>query len=319
MILSIGNSGIWEIEAFELVREELKKKGHEAILFKQDKCLDGEYLIFEVRNNQPVYNIIIDGKLYNIDDFSAIWYLKPHIAKELLTYENIEYRQLIRKQFYVMREALWSVFREKKWINDPWKLYMAESKIYQLNVASKYFAIPNTIITSSPEQVTDFYKRNNGDIVVKLLAVSPIIDKVIYTNRVTEQYMTGIDSVKMSPSIFQEVVKKDYELRITVVGNEIFATKINSQDDPETALDWRKKPKFNDSDVKMEETKLPPFVETKILSYMQSLGLQFGCIDMAVASDGQYIFFEINPNGQWFFIQLRTYVPIAKAIANLLI
>lgn len=123
----------------------------------------------------------------------------------------------------------------------------------------------------------------------------------------------------MSPSIFQPVIPKAYELRITVVGKKIFAAKIYSQDDVETALDWRRKPKLNDFAVKMEQTKLPVKAESKIFAFMKEIGLKFGCIDMIVTPEGEYIFLEINPNGQWYFVQLKTEVQIAKEIAKLLL
>ncbi len=319
MILAIGNSGIYEVNAFKAVVAELKKRGHEAISFKQDKCLDGEYLVFEVINNKPIYSIVIDGKTYNVDDFSAIWYMKPHLPFKLINFEPVEYRQFIHRQFRAMRTALWSIFRHKKWIDDPWTIQIAENKLYQLNLATQIgFTIPDTLVTSDPDRVKGFYEKHNGNIIVKLLNATPMVNQVLYTNRVTAEYLAQIDSVKMSPSMFQACISKEYELRITVVGDEIFPVKIYSQEDEATSLDWRKKPKLNDFDLKMEQTTLPEKVEQRIRNYMKAIGLHYGCIDMIVGKDSKYIFLEINPNGQWYFVQLRAEAKIAKAIANLL-
>lgn len=153
---------------------------------------------------------------------------------------------------------------------------------------------------------------------VKLLAVSPILNKVIYTNKITPKYLEQIELIKMSPAIFQEIIPKSCELRITVVGDKIFPVKIYSQEDEFTALDWRKKPSLNDFNVKMEPVGLPSSVEKSIYSLMNKLSLQFGCIDMIVTPNGDYVFLEINPNGQWYFVQLKTGVEIAKSIADLL-
>ncbi|HPJ80396.1 MAG TPA: hypothetical protein PLF70_01685 [Candidatus Portnoybacteria bacterium] len=60
MILSIGNSGTYEVEAFKAVLAELATLGQNAVLFKQDKCLEGEYLDFEVTGNKTTYKIVID-------------------------------------------------------------------------------------------------------------------------------------------------------------------------------------------------------------------------------------------------------------------
>ncbi|MFH1308431.1 MAG: hypothetical protein ABIH51_00265 [Patescibacteria group bacterium] len=319
MILAIGNSSVYEMDAFKVVVTELKKRGHDAILFKQDKCLEGEYLIFEVVNGKSTYSVVIDEKVYNIDNFSAIWYMKPHLPFELLEFKPVEYRQFIHCQFRVMRIALWSIFRKKKWIDDPWTIEIAEDKLYQLNLATQIgLDVPNTLVTSDPDRVRTFYKEHNGNIIVKLLGVSPIVNQVLYTNKVTSEYLAQIESVKMSPSIFQVDIPKEYDLRITVVGDKIFPVKIHSQEDEETSLDWRRKPKLNDFDVKIEQIVLSAEVELSIRRYMKAIGLRYGCIDMIVAKKGKHIFLEINPSGQWYFVQLRTEAKIAKAIADLL-
>ena len=247
MILAIGNSGVYEVEAFAAVARFLSVSGHEVVLFKQDKCLDGEYLAFEVAGNRPSYYLTIDGIRYSGEDFSAVWYMHPHLPESLLKYEPVEYRQFVHKQFFDLRQGLWSVFRNKKWINDPWRAWEAESKIFQLQAAIESgFAVPDTLITSDPEEVTQFYHRHPQGIIVKVLGASPMVGKVIMTNVVKDEYLSKIESVKLAPSIFQSLVKKDYELRITVVGEKMFPIKIYSQEDQKTSIDWRTKPTLND-------------------------------------------------------------------------
>lgn len=320
MILTVGNSGVYEVRAFNAVYNALKNKGYDAILFKQDKCLENDHLFFKIHNNNCRYYIIIDGKEYNIEEFSTIWYLKPHLPNELLNYKPAEHRSLISRQFEEMRQALWNIFKHKKWLNDPWSSFIAENKLYQLQIASQLnFNVPDTIITSDPNKVKNFYKNYSENIIVKIIRAAPILDWVIYTNKVTKEHISKIESIKKSPAIFQILIPKAYELRITVVGKKIFAVKIYSQNDEETSIDWRKKPKLNDFEVKMEPTIIPKNLEEQIFSFMKTMGLQFGCIDMIVTSKGEYIFLEINPNGQWYFVQLKTEMQIAEAIADLLI
>lgn len=320
MILAIGNSGNYEVEAFNEVFKALERYGQKALLFKQDQCLAGEYLIYEVINGQPQYSIIIDGKDYNLEQFTSIWYMKPHLPRELRIFNPAEHRQFIDRQFYAMRQAIWNLCRTKKWLNDPWAVQVAENKIFQLDLATKAgLKVPDTLITSDPERVRNFYYSHSRGIIVKLLATSPILNHVIYTNQITDEYLKQIDSVKMSPSIFQEIIAKDYELRITIVGDKIFSAKIYSQEDAATSIDWRRRPKLNDFDVKMETVLLPSKIEEQLRVYMKALNLQFGCIDMIVTPEREYVFLEINPNGQWYFVQLKTEVQIAEAIAELLI
>lgn len=242
------------------------------------------------------------------------------MPEKIRRFEPIEYRHFIMRQFYAMQEAIWTLLSHKKWIDNPWSVMKAEDKIYQLNTAIDLgFNVPDTLISSNPERVSNFYRKHNKKIIVKMLRCSPMNDKVIYTNVVTDKYMERIDSVRMSPSIFQEIVEKEYELRITVVGDKIFPVKVDSQIDSSTSIDWRRKPKLNDTELKMSAVEIPADICEKIQLFMEKMNLHFGCIDMAVTPEGKYIFFEINPNGQWYFVQLKTHIPIAKAIAKMLI
>lgn len=143
MILAIGNSGVAEMKAFQEFFIELNKQGVDAVIFKQDRCLEGEYLSFEVVKNVLNYYVIIDKTRYNVEDFSAIWYMKPHLPFKLIEFQPAEYRQFIDRQFRAMRTGLWSIFQHKKWIDDPWKIQIAEDKLYQMKLALKVgFNIP---------------------------------------------------------------------------------------------------------------------------------------------------------------------------------
>ncbi len=318
-ILTISNASAQESEVFLAVEKVLKSRGHDTSVFKQDKCLDGEYLTLEIVDNVPVYYVTIDGQQLDIDIFDAIWYMHPMLPRELILHKEVAYRQFIHNQFFAMRQGLWSLFRHKIWINDPWNVFMVENKLNQARFAHKVgFVTPDTVVTSDPNAVRAFYKKHNGNIVVKNLATSPIMDYVLATNVVTDTHMAQIESVKLTPSIFQRRIPKKHELRITVVGEKIFAVKIYSQEDEATSVDWRVKPKLNDFEVRMEETDIPQEIRNKIQQYMWLVGLRFGCIDMIVTPEDQYIFLEINPNGQWYFVQLRTGAKIAEAIADLL-
>ena len=321
MILAIGNSGIHEVDAFKAVAESLQRRGCDrVVLFKQDKCLEGEYFNCDASNSRFAYSVTIDGKQYNVEDFSAVWYLKPHLPRELMTYEPAKYRQLLQRQFQEMRQAVWAIFNHKKWANDPWQELKGDNKAFQLNLAVQTgFKIPDTLITSDPERVRNFFNAHNEDVIFKLLAASPIQDEVMYTNRLTRDFLKNIERIKSSPTIFQAYVPKAYELRITIAGDKIFPAKIYSQDDSGTALDWRRRPKLNDFEAKMEITELPLHIEQSIRSFMLAAKLDFGCFDMIVTPDGEYVFLEINPSGQWYFVQLRTEAKIGEAVADLLV
>ncbi len=320
MILAIGSSSDQEFRAFQVIKESVISFGEEIILFEQDKCLSDQYLTFRVQGSKPRYSLSIKGVLYDADSFSAVLYLHPVLPRQLLSYQPSDHARFISCQFLELRKGLWYLLQNRKWVNDPWNAQRAENKILQLTVATEVgLEVPETLITSDPVEVQEFYERCDKEMITKILFPSPILDHVIFTNKVTSNQMEQIDTIKLCPSIFQVCLPKLYELRVTVVGQQLFCAKIHSQLDSETSIDWRRKPKLNDHDVKLEPTTIPNSVSSKILAFMKKIGLQYGCIDMVVTPEGRFIFLEINPSGQWYFVQLKTEMEIGAAIAKLVL
>lgn len=320
-VLTIGNSGVAEVAAFAAVLSDLRARGHDALLFKQDRCVDGDdFISFEMKSGVSHTYIVIDGEPHDLAAFDSVWYLKPLAPKSVMLYEPAEYRALLQKQLFTVRQALWSVCSDKRWISDPWAVERAENKIHQLHVASALgFSVPDTVVTSDPATVRSFYREKGGKVVVKLLATAPVYGRAIFTNRLQERDLEDLDGLRLAPAIFQEYVAKSHELRITVVGSQVFAAAIDSQADEATAVDWRRRPSDPSAPrVAMRATTLPAAVTTRVLDLVRTLGLDFGCVDMVVTPSDEYVFLEINPNGQWHFVQLGTGIEISRAISHAL-
>ncbi len=113
----------------------------------------------------------------------------------------------------------------------------------------------------------------------------------------------------------QEYVPKDVELRVTIVGRKVFACAIHSQDSELTKHDWRK---YDFGNVRHELCTLPGEVEQNLIALLRFWNLSYGAIDLVRTPDGRYVFLEINPNGQWGWIEELTGAPIAETIAETL-
>jgi glutathione synthase/RimK-type ligase-like ATP-grasp enzyme len=48
---------------------------------------------------------------------------------------------------------------------------------------------------------------------------------------------------------------------------------------------------------------------------MRRLGLEYGAIDLRLTPDGEYVFFEVNPAGQFLFVEHACGLPISAALA----
>ncbi len=137
-----------------------------------------------------------------------------------------------------------------------------------------------------------------------------------HTTLIEESELERIDNVGLTPCLFQEYVEKDLELRVTVIGDEVFAAEIHSQVRDETKIDFRK----YEIDIPYRKACLPWDVERRCLELVHSYGLTYGAMDLIVTPDGRYVFLENNPVGQFMFIEQR--VPalrMTEALATCLI
>jgi glutathione synthase/RimK-type ligase-like ATP-grasp enzyme len=203
------------------------------------------------------------------------------------------------------------------WVNHPQCHARANSKPAQLFVARRIgFDVPPTVITNDPVQARELMRKTDGPIVYKAMSQNLDLeqDTALFTGLLTETELAKLELIRISPGIFQKFVSKAYEVRATVIGRRIFSGKIDSQARIETQVDWRHRP------FDMEETpiELPPEIEEKIHLFMDAFGLVYGAFDFIVTPDGRYVFLEINPAGQYMWVEVKTKLPITSALADVL-
>ncbi len=63
---------------------------------------------------------------------------------------------------------------------------------------------------------------------------------------------------------------------------------------------------------------LPTITRQRIAKFMEALGLVYGAIDLRRTHDGSDVFLEVNPSGEWLFVEQRTGQPITGSMATLL-
>ncbi|MBK9380917.1 MAG: hypothetical protein IPN39_06280 [Chitinophagaceae bacterium] len=246
---------------------------------------------------------------------SSVWFRRTQLPsiKEL----SLNEQKYILNETDCLIKNLFSVI-DAKWMSDPFSIYKAENKLFQLKLAKELgFEIPITLITNDKEQLRSFYKEQNEKIIIKPISQTRIDNKetpsFIFTNKVTQKQIENLDNFDLTPCIYQKEIEKEYEIRVTVVGNNIFTASIDSQSDEETKIDWRKKKLF------FKSIEIPKRVENLCIEIVKELNLSFGAIDLIKDKEGKYIFLEINPNGQWAWIETQTGLNISEAIINELI
>ena len=197
------------------------------------------------------------------------------------------------------------------YVNHPNRIGDAEYKPAGLAAAAACgFTIPPTLITNRPDDARAFVKKH-GPVIFKPLSVPLyLVDGEAQTVSVAEVTEDEIDdAVAGTMHLFQASIDKGADVRVTVIGERMFAVRIDSD-----LLDWR-----TDYSTHIYTPISPPSaVERAIMAYLRHFGLVFGAFDFALSASGEWTFIECNPSGQWAWMEPPTGLPMTAALADLL-
>ncbi len=197
------------------------------------------------------------------------------------------------------------------WVNDPWRDAAASHKPRQLALAERLgLRVPATLVTSDADRARAFLARRRGATVHKTL--HGMGETWRPTRLVRARDLSRLDALRWAPVVFQEYVP-GVDVRVTVVGDRVFPIEIDVRKtrSPEDFRPvWREAP--------IAPCRLPDDVERRLLALVAELGLRFAAIDLRRRDDGEHVFLEVNPSGQWLFLEERTGQPITAALARLL-
>jgi hypothetical protein len=251
----------------------------------------------------------------------SIWYRRPVPPVPSAAIEDPAAYEFALAESQAAIDGIWRNI-DCFWVSHPDNLRKAELKLYQLKVAAQVgFRLWPTILTNNPETAQAFYHSQDGKVVYKPLQRGRLVRdetvSLIYTNPVGPLEAERLGQVMYAPSLLQRYVPKRVEIRVTVIGAKVFAVEIHSQDCVNSLHDWRR---GETALLRHELHTLPSGVKSKCVTLVRALGLAFGAIDLILTLDGEYVFLEINPNGQWAWIQqLCPEIPLRETLADLLI
>jgi glutathione synthase/RimK-type ligase-like ATP-grasp enzyme len=280
-----------------------------------DRFPVGSSLTYRAADGDFSAELTTDGRRLDLQEVGSIWCrgFRPAGFPGNLSGPD---RAFAESESQRAIDALLTV-TEALWVNHPHYHARANSKPAQLFVAQRIgFEIPPTVITNDPTRVRELVAQTDGRTVYK--AMSQNLDlaqgKALFTGLLTETEIAKLELIQVSPGIFQKFVPKAYEVRATAVGPRVFSGKIDSQASKETEIDWRHRP----FDMEPEPITLPPEIEAKIHVFMKAFGLVYGAFDFIVTPNGRYVFLEVNPAGQYMWVETKTRLPITMALADVL-
>lgn len=197
------------------------------------------------------------------------------------------------------------------YVNHPHRIGDAEFKPSGLAAAvDSGFLVPPTLVTSDPDSARTFVKRHGPVIYKPLSAPLYRIDGVSCTVKVQEVTADELDeSVAGTVHLFQRRIDKTADVRVTVIGDQVFCVRIGSD-----LLDWR----TDYSRLNYSVVLPPPGITEALQAYLDHFRLVFGAFDFCVDQEGRWWFLECNSSGQWAWMEPETGLPMVAAMADLL-
>jgi len=250
------------------------------------------------------------------DDIRAAWFRRTeNLFGERLSHTSEKLSNYVKAQSTATVGAVCATL-QTLWVGHPHRLRRAEIKALQLLEANRAgLKTPHTLISNDPAQATSFVAAlRDAECAIKPLLALGVTDEQGYRLPLTTTLPPGhsLESVALAPTIFQPYVEKAFELRCVVIGERVFCAKMDSQANEATRIDWR----GGASDH--EVFALPDHVAAALLRLMNRFELNFASLDMIVTPEGEFVFLELNPNGQWLWLEHELGLPLVASMADLL-
>jgi glutathione synthase/RimK-type ligase-like ATP-grasp enzyme len=304
----------------DLIGIKLLSKGVDFVRLNLEDIPSQTLIKYNIKqNSRPDIEIQIKDQKLNASKVSLA--LLRHFD---ITESNFGTSEPARTFSFQQWQIAFQIFLNKlkcKWVNNPYSVSKSKDRIVQLLAAkASGFDIPHTIVTNDPDTARNFYYAHNRNIVIKALHNHSVEldDKIysMYTHSVTEQDLPKLTDLIYAPCILQEKLEKKSELRITVVGNRAFAAKLNFLSNFAMSEDIHR---CSSSDVHIEACEeLQSSTIKQCIKLIKKLGLRFGAIDFLVDKNDRLIFLEVNPAGDWYWIEKQTRLPITNAVVDLI-
>ncbi|WP_242107011.1 hypothetical protein [Luteimonas aquatica] len=301
------------------VRWGLRRNGYAPVWAHSlaDEALTPASLEFDDQGGVAAFGALSPGAV------SSVWFRRPRFPEHFprtqesdLPFVRNEWKRFLLNA-YAVADALAGTF----WVNRPNAAVEAENKLVQMRAAQRCgLTFPRTLVSSDPAQIRRFV-ADNGQVVYKPFQTHTWQDAEgrmysTYARTIDAAMLEDEDSLRQCPGIYQALVPKTHDVRVTVVGGRFLAARLEGGGDA-TFVDWRASSIGNR--VSSSATTLPAALEAKISALMRELGIVFGCVDLAIDAEGRAHFLEVNQSGQFLFLEHSVpELPILQAVCAML-
>lgn len=290
------------------VQAALRKRRISCSILETDRIWGRECLSLAFGETRRAEFIDSEGKTILPSQVDVVWWRRYKVPQQLSASSLSEDQiSIINNDSFATLVGSLEVHFRGTWISAPRATDFASNKINQLDAAKRCgFRIPDTLITQSPDEVRSFYQKHLGRVVFKPVAGTP--GPLIFTQFLSDQHLDALDAIRCCPAIYQEFIPGQRHIRLNCFGSSSYAALIVTDD-----LDWR--PNLN---VPISTWRVPDSLHTQIRAVLDDLGLQMGILDLKETPAGEIVWLEVNPQGQFLFLEGLTGEPLTEHFAEYL-
>jgi ATP-grasp ribosomal peptide maturase len=280
--------------------------------FPQQLTLDAE-----LQDGRWVGRLATPYREVTLEELRSVWYRNPSSFQFPAAMSNTERQHAQHEAKLGLGGVLGAL--PVRWVNHPSRHADAGYKPRQLLAAARAgLSVAPTLVTNDSGAVRRFAARSGPDgVVTKMLGASAVCEqggrRVALTQRLTETDLTDLRGIKLTTHLLQRWAPKLEEARVIVIGRHVFAVAIRAHSQA-AYIDWR----ADYNALSYEPIPLPTDVERGIRAVMRELGLVYGAFDFVITPAAEWIFLEVNPGGQFGFLEDSTDAPLTATLADLL-
>ena len=302
------------------VEEAVAKKGGIPFRLDTDKFPLEIQLTAQFDGQKSCHKLTYNHRSINSEQVKSVWTRRiwqPKLTADLAP----QFREACMRESQVTLSSFWDSLRSARWLDNLAHIETANNKLLQLRLASEVgLIIPPTLVTNNPDSAREFFSQVQGKMVSKLLtAIAHSMERpefFLYTSQVKAEDLEEAESLRYCPMVFQAEIPKKLELRIVLVNGQVFVGTLEASQYNHATLDWRQ-PGINAG--AWQHHTLPNLLIQQLQIFMANLGLNFGAFDFILTPEGEYVFLEVNPVGEWGMLERDLDLPISAAIADFLV
>jgi len=250
-----------------------------------------------------------EGQALPLSDVAVIWWRRIRADQQAATAVPMSdhQRDIVNND---CRGALAGILASEfagDWISPPGATDRAADKVFQLTVARQCgFRVPRTLVTQSRKDVIAFAQEE------KRIVVKPVVGAkgpLLFTQFLDDPTLVPERSFATSPAIYQEYIEGVHHIRLNCFGDKMYAALIRTDD-----LDWRP-----NLDVPIYKWPVPESLASRVRQVLACLNLRMGIIDLKLTPEGEEVWLEVNPQGQFLFLEPLTGEPLTEHFADFLL